>query len=76
MDEYKWSKDAEQWLDHCEDTNEYCERNLIIGALIALEKDDTAEAKRRLLQVFSDESGLVDIPDHVLAAGESDEERN
>lgn len=66
---YPWTKDANEWLSYCQDTNEYCERNLVIAALIALEEDNPQEAKRRLLQIFSGGIQLVDVPDHVSEAG-------
>ena len=62
---YSWSQDAKEWIDSSQDTNEYCERNLVIAAMSALEENNSDEAKRRLLQVFSSVSELVDVPDHV-----------
>jgi len=40
-----------------------CERSLIVAALNALETSDTTEAKRRLLQLFSDKSQFIDAPE-------------
>jgi hypothetical protein len=63
----EWEYRAKEWIDDSKDTNEYCERNLIIAALYALEKTppNVTEAKRRLCQLFEDESGLVDVPEYV-----------
>ncbi len=61
---YSWSESAESWIKDAYDTNEYCERNLVVAALIALEEDDPAEAKRRLLQLVSNTTSLIDVPPH------------
>ena len=64
-EKYEWSEDANEWVKSSQDTNEFCERNLVIAAMIALEEGNVEEAKRRLLQMFTNSSALIDVPKHV-----------
>lgn len=62
MNEIKWKEVAEKWVNDSEDTNDYCERSLMVAALNAIENNDLIEAKRRLLQLLPSGSQLVDVP--------------
>lgn len=66
----EWHDDAREWIKSAQDTNEYCERNLVIAALLSLEEGRVEEAKARLLQIFSG-SELVRVPEHVVGVLES-----
>lgn len=53
----------ENWIKESEDTNEYCERSLIVDALRHAEAGNSAEAARRLRQVIPcGKSQFVDRP--------------
>ena len=52
-----------EWINGSEDTNEYCERSIIVAALKAAEEGNYDEAARRLRQIIpSGYSRFVDPP--------------
>jgi hypothetical protein len=63
----KIEKDIEEYLKSAQDTNEVCERSLIVDAFIQLSSEvpNIKEAKRRLMQLISQGSGFVDPPSWV-----------
>lgn len=63
----KIEKDIEEYLKEAQDTNEICERSLIVDAFIQLssEPPNIKEAKKRLWQLIGQGSGFVDPPSWV-----------
>jgi len=56
------------WVRSSKDTNEFCERNLIVDAVHALDENppDVGRAQSRLLQVIIGESQFVNPPEFAI----------
>ncbi len=64
LDELEYLK--KEWIDEADNTNEFCERSLIVSALQAVEEGNSKEAARRLRQIMPfGGSRFVDPPDFV-----------